>query len=207
MNSGQRRASDNSGASTKLDLIEAARRLLATEGAEGLTSRAIAAAADANLASITYYFGSKEQLVIEAMVSNARELLAPVVGKLRSEGDPVANMLEAVLLLNRMVREHDDSLVAYVQALARASTDPSVASPLRAFHRDIEQLLAEQIDAQRSAGQLPNWVSSADMARLVVAVIHGTLVTSQVDPERVDEAAIGTQFAQLLLEARTSVNG
>ena len=40
------------------------------------------------------------------------------------------------------------------------------------------------------------------MAQLIVAVVHGTLLASVVDPGHTDEAAIGAQFAQLLLGAR-----
>ncbi len=42
------------------------------------------------------------------------------------------------------------------------------------------------------------------MAQLIVAVVHGTLVASVVNPAHTDEAAIGAQFAQLLLGARTT---
>ncbi len=204
MKSDQRRASEDSNAPTKHKLIAATRQLLADGGAEGLTSRAIATAADANLASITYYFGSKEQLLTESMIATARELLAPVVAALRSDGDPVAKMLESVLLLNRILQERRDDLAAYIHALAAAPSNPAIATALRGFHHDIGLLLAEQIDVQRSAGQLPAWVSSTEMARLIVAVVHGTLVASVLDPERTDESAIGAQFAQLLVQARTT---
>ncbi len=204
MKSDQRRASEDSNAPTKHKLIAATRQLLADGGAEGLTSRAIATAADANLASITYYFGSKEQLLTESMIATARELLAPVVAALRSDGDPVAKMLESVLLLNRILQERRDDLAAYIHALAAAPSNPAIATALRGFHHDIGLLLAEQIDIQRSAGQLPAWVSSTEMARLIVAVVHGTLVASVLDPERTDESAIGAQFAQLLVQARTT---
>jgi AcrR family transcriptional regulator len=203
MNSVQRRSSEDSDARMRSKLIEATQLLLATGGAHALTSRAIASAADANLASITYYFGSKEQLVTESMIAAARDLLAPVATTLSSAGDPIAKMLESVVLLNRILDEHRDDLAAYLQVLAASPTNPSIAAALQALHRDMEQLLAEQINAQRGAGQLPSWISPTPMAQLILAVVHGTLVASVVDP-KTDEAAIGAQFAQLLLGARTA---
>ena len=204
MSQGQRRSSEDSDARTRGKLIDATQRLLATAGPDALTSRAIASAADANLASITYYFGSKEQLVTESMVAAARDLLAPVVTTLSSDGEPTAKMIESVALLNRILGEHRDDLAAYLQVLAASPTRPSIAAALQALHRDMTQLLAEQITVQRAAGQLPSWVSPTAMAQLIVAVVHGTLVASVVDPGQTEEAAIGAQFAQLLLGARTT---
>ena len=200
----QRRSSEDSDARTRGKLIEATQQLLATAGAHALTSRAIASAADANLASITYYFGSKEQLVTESMIATARDLLAPVVLTLNSDGEPTVKMLESVVLLSRILDEHRDDLSAYLHVLAASPTNPSIAAALRALHRDMARVLAEEIDVQRAAGQLPSWISPTVMAQLILAVVHGTLVASVVDPGNVDEAAIGAQFAQLLLGARTT---
>lgn len=200
----QRRSSEDSDARTRGKLIEATQQLLATAGAHALTSRAIASAADANLASITYYFGSKEQLVTESMIATARDLLAPVVLTLNSDGEPTVKMLESVVLLNRILDEHRDDLSAYLHVLAASPTNPSIAAALRALHRDMARVLAEEIDVQRAAGQLPSWISPTVMAQLILAVVHGTLVASVVDPGNVDEAAIGAQFAQLLLGARST---
>ena len=200
----QRRSSEDSDARTRGKLIEATQQLLATAGAHALTSRAIASAADANLASITYYFGSKEQLVTESMIATARDLLAPVVLTLNSDGEPTVKMLESVVLLSRILDEHRDDLFAYLHVLAASPTNPSIAAALRALHRDMARVLAEEIDVQRAAGQLPSWISPTVMAQLILAVVHGTLVASVVDPGNVDEAAIGAQFAQLLLGARST---
>ncbi len=138
------------------------------------------------------------------MIATARELLAPVVATLRSDGEPTVKMLTSLRLLNRILEEHRDDLAAYVQALAAAPSNPSIASALQGLHRDMAQLLAEQIDIHRSAGQLPGWVSPPAMAQLIVAVVHGTVVASVLDPGHTNESAIGAQFAQLLLVARTS---
>lgn len=204
MISNQRRSSTDSDAPTRSKLIEATRQLLAASGADALTSRTIAATADANLGSITYYFGSKEQLVTESMIASARDVLTPVVATLSTDGDPTTKLLQSVDLLNRILVEHRDDLAVYVHALAAAPTNPSIATALQGLHRDMGQLLADQISVQRSAGQLPPWVSPAAMAQLIIAVVHGTLLASVIDPGHTDEAAIAAQFTQLLLGARTT---
>lgn len=169
-----------------------------------LTSRAIASAANANLASITYYFGSKEQLVTESLIATARDLLEPVVSTLGSDVEPTAKMLTSVAMLNRLLDERRDDVAAYLQMLAIAPANPPIAAAVQALQREMAQLLAEQIEAQRAAETLPSWVSPTAMAQLIVAAVHGTLVASVVDPETTDHTAIGAQFAQLLLSARTT---
>jgi AcrR family transcriptional regulator len=200
----QRRSSEVSDARTRDDLIAATRKLLATGGTDAPTSRSIAAAAGANLASITYYFGSKEQLMTESMIAAARDLLAPVVSVLGSGGEPTATMLTSIDLLNRILDEHRGDVAAYLKVLAAAPSNPAIAMALHTLHREMEQLLADQIDVQRSAEQLPSWVSPPAMAQLILAVVHGTLAMSVVDAAHTEEAAIAAQFAQLLLHARTS---
>jgi len=69
-------------AGTKLALIEAAGELFAAYGFEGTSVRAIAEKAGANVASINYHFGSKENLYTEVMryvVYRGRSLTPSVV--------------------------------------------------------------------------------------------------------------------------------
>lgn len=66
-------------------LLAAAGTLIAQEGTAAATSRAISARAGENLAAITYYFGSKDELVSEALIRHARTLIEPVVTELTSD--------------------------------------------------------------------------------------------------------------------------
>jgi AcrR family transcriptional regulator len=93
----QRRAAGSADSQVKECLVEAAQALIAEGGVEALTSRAITGRAGQNLGSITYYFGSKEALVTEAMARTARQLVAPVLNVLTDpHPDPVARLVDAV---------------------------------------------------------------------------------------------------------------
>ena len=50
--------------STKVTLLEAAKHVLMTEGYSGLSTRAIATAANTQMSQIRYHFGSKEGMVL-----------------------------------------------------------------------------------------------------------------------------------------------
>jgi len=99
MNEVQRRSSKDSEAGTRATLIAATQQLLATEGTDALTSRSIAAAADANLASITYYFGSKDHLVAEVFWRRLSSLPTPVSDGRRSPLTRVSAALRELALL------------------------------------------------------------------------------------------------------------
>lgn len=203
MKSGQRRAATLTKASVRVDLVTAAQRLLMADGPEGLTSRSIADEAEANLASITYYFGSKDQLVAEAMIAVARDLIEPVVAQLsNSDGDPVTNLLTTAQLLYRVLAENRDQLPGYVHALAAASNDDRIGDGIQKLHHCLRVVLAESIAGQRELGLLPAWVDPEAMAQLILAVGNGVVIAKVTDPDRTDEVAIGTQFAQLLIAAR-----
>ncbi|MBW4838551.1 MAG: TetR/AcrR family transcriptional regulator [Paenibacillaceae bacterium] len=55
------------GLSTKQNIIQATLELIKTEGADQVTLRKITAAAKVNLALVNYYFGSKDNLINEAL--------------------------------------------------------------------------------------------------------------------------------------------
>ena len=57
---------------TRQALLSATRRCIGRRGLAATTSREITAEADANLAAITYHFGSKDDLVTEALLEGIR---------------------------------------------------------------------------------------------------------------------------------------
>ena len=93
---GQRRASDPSGSATRSALLAAGRDCVREYGLAKTTSRLIAGAADVNLGSITYYFGSKEDLLAEALFGELSARLAPVLDTLESDDPAPGRLLGAV---------------------------------------------------------------------------------------------------------------
>jgi AcrR family transcriptional regulator len=188
-------------------LIKAAGELIAERGVSAATSRAITERAGENLASITYYFGSKEILVSEALVREARALLHPVVDLLGGDGEPAGKLSAAVQLLTGIVQERADRLAAYVDCLAQAARHDQVAAEVRGLLGELQRHLADEMTRQRVDGLIPDWVDPSAMAALIIALANGVVTGMVVDPDGTDPAAIGQQFAALLLSARTQDAG
>lgn len=185
-------------------MLDTTAELLRAAGPQAATSRAIADAAGENLGAITYYFGSKEQLVAESMVAVARTLIEPVVAELADrDADPVQKLVGSIQLLYGILDANRHQLPGYLHSLAAAATNKTVRHGIQALHRSLASVLAEAIGDQRSRGLLPGWIDPEPMAQLIVATVNGVIVAAATDPERTDEVAAGAQFAQLLLAART----
>jgi len=205
MTSLQRRAAPATTAETRTRLVDATAQIIRTGGPHAATSRAIAEEAGENLGAITYYFGSKDDLVATALMANARSLIEPVVNELsRQAVDPVVKLLTAVRMLNDILGDHRDELPTYVHGLSATQHDVAVRDEIRRLHRGLANVLAAEMRTQKVRGLLPAWVDPSAMAQLIVALVNGVAIAVATDPDETDATAIAGQFAQLLLTARTT---
>jgi AcrR family transcriptional regulator len=186
---------------TRERLVVATRDAIRELGLPAVTAREITARASANLAAIPYHFGSKEALVTEALMAEARELLAPVwelLGADRSAGDRAG---AAVALLNDLFEEASEQVPVYLAALAAAPHLPEVRAGLGEMWEELRGRLAADISAQLESGLLPAWVEPSAMAALIVGLVNGVVIASVVDPVGPDHRAVAGQFLALLLAA------
>ena len=188
-------------------LLKATARLLSNGGPSSATSRAIAAEAGENLGSITYYFGSKDELVAQSLASVARTLIEPVLDQLTEQRtDPATKMLAAAQMLQQILANDQNQLPAYVQCLAAASAGDTVRNEVQRLHREVAAVLAAEMVAQRDAGTLPDWVVPDSMAQLIVSLVNGVALSVTTDPASADPSGVAAQFAQLLLAARNKAS-
>ncbi len=170
-------------------------------GLAGTTSRQIAAEADANLAAITYHFGSKDELIAEALFGEIERRVAPALAVLGTEGEPAQLMLLAVQeLLAEFERSKRDTLV-YLEALLLATRDARYRRRALKLYRGVGAALAEMIEGMVDDGLIPAWVEAEPMASLVLSVANGIALQTRLDPTGPDHGAMAGQFAGLLLAA------
>ncbi|MFP3902476.1 MAG: TetR/AcrR family transcriptional regulator [Acidimicrobiia bacterium] len=190
-----------SSSQTRDQLIRATRDAIRDVGLPAVTARVIAERSGANLASIPYHFGSKDALVAEALVAEARELVAPVLALLAADRPPPERASEAASLLSELFDASRSQVPVYLAALAAAPHAPGVRAGLAELWTDLRSRLAHDIRRQLDARQLPGWVSPDAMASLILSVVNGVVVASVVDPEGPDHREVAAQFLALLLAA------
>jgi AcrR family transcriptional regulator len=192
------------GTGTRERLIQATLELLAKGGLPAATSRAITAKSEANLQAITYHFGSKDELVAEALLRAFRTWIEPARTVLRSDQDPVTKMVGAVQALQASFERARPILPVYLEALVQAPKKQRLRNGVRKLLRELHTLLVEQIAELRNTGFLPAWIEPDAMATLLLSTADGLALHAALDPKAVDHHAAAAQVTQLLLAARAA---
>lgn len=108
------------GDQTRAALLTAGIRLFGTKGFEATSTREIAAAANANIASIAYHFGGKDGLRLacaEMVGSRIKAVVGPVLGAIDPKGDPAL----AQVAFERVIMGVTDFMLGQVEARDIAS--------------------------------------------------------------------------------------
>jgi AcrR family transcriptional regulator len=188
---------------TRERLVQATRAAINDVGLPAATAREITGRASANLAAIPYHFGTKDALVTEALVTEAHELLAPVLELLTGDdGSPVERAGAAVAMLGELFDRSRSQVPAYLAALSTAPHSAAVQAGLGALMGELRARLAADVQRQLDAGLVPPWIDPPALAALVLALANGVLIASVVDPEGPDHRAVAGQLLGLLVAAR-----
>jgi AcrR family transcriptional regulator len=163
--------------SNRTALLEGALRCLERLPAERVTARAIAEEAGANLASISYHFGSKEGLLTEAVVLGLDRWLeqigAALSGARLPDGPTRFRRAWEVVEATRV--RHLGLARAFVAAMARAQHDEAVRTALAAGFAKTRVPVAELLDLGVDQ-------PGRDAAGLVLAMFYGLLLQGLLDP-------------------------
>ncbi len=189
---------------TRESLLVAARTCIGRKGLAATTSRDIASEAGANLAAITYHFGSKDKLVASALLDELRSWLTPTLEVLGGDGDPSIRTMLAIQSLMTTFQDHESAAPTYVQAVAQAPMLPSLQEGLIELWVELRELLAADIEAMQDRGELPSWIEPITMAAVLVAVANGLVLHVSVEPEGPRLSDMASQFGVLLLAVRSS---
>lgn len=125
-------------------LVEAAYRLLAERGFEGLRTREVAAAVGVNVATLHYYFPTKEALVaavVEHAMTRFRSTLQPGQGPAL-----LAGHLRAV---RELLRDEPELGAVMAELALRSARDPGIremlAGTFAAWHETMRGLLRNAV--------------------------------------------------------------
>jgi AcrR family transcriptional regulator len=182
-------------------LLEGTIATLKERGLHGTTSRQIARASGVNLAGITYHFGSKDELVSQALLQAIRGWVEPAMAILRQDIHPALRMIGATQALQESFERARDLLLVYLEALVQAPRTDTLRRGVEELFTELRGFLAGQIGELKSLGFLPAWIEPQAMATLLVATADGLALHAALDPDSVDHHAVAGQAMQLLLSA------
>lgn len=157
-------------AGTRERLLRSAADVFARRGYDGARVADIAAQAGLSNGALYAYFGSKAELLVGALRTHGRRLLADLVAV---EPDrPITDLLLVTGRSLRRQRDPDGYLV--IEALTAARRDAEVAAPLRDYVRERADWLAALVREAQGRGELDPGLSPEAVAHFCLCLSVGS---------------------------------
>jgi AcrR family transcriptional regulator len=189
-------------ADTKRRLLDAALTTVREHGVAGATSRQIAAAAGTNLQAITYHFGSKDELVAQALIGAVRTWIDPVRALLHGmPDDPASGLTTALERIDDVANRVADQVPAYLEALAQVPRRAEYRAQVHELLAELRTDVAHALHGLKASGALGEWVDPDAMAALVVAAADGVAIHFALEPDSASSSQVLQQAGGLLLAA------
>jgi AcrR family transcriptional regulator len=185
-------------------LIKGARQCIEQIGYARTTARDVAAAAGVSLGAIGYHFGSKEELLNEAIAEGFRDWTAsfvPLVSESADRGiDAVAS--QAIPQLFHLMETSRPLLIAFIEAMAQAEHVPALRAQLAEQYRQSRATAVDMMASTLGPQLEVAGISPATMGSLVLALVDGLMMQYLVDPD----AAPGSAEILALYRALTGAD-
>lgn len=166
-------------AETRERLLSAAAAVFAERGYDGTRVADIAAAAGVSNGALYAHFGSKAELLVDALRTHGRRTLADLFA-----ADPDRSVTELLLVIGRSLPRRsgpEDDLI--VEGLVAARRDADVASPMHDYMDERADWLVELIRAAQADGELDQALSPDALAHFCLLLAMGSaLVTPDLHP-------------------------
>ncbi len=182
---GERRSGVGDRADRRRALIVAAYDRIANAGFEGLRTRDVAADVGVNVATLHYYFPTKEAL-IRGVVGHA---LRKFAATMPAEGSPAEQLRQHLTALRHLLKEEPRLCAVLGELTLRAPRDPVIASVLRGTDDPWHRMLGDLFRRGIADGCLDSRLDPDDAAALTISAIKGVSLptTSPRQPERIDQ--------------------
>ncbi|HYW24267.1 MAG TPA: TetR/AcrR family transcriptional regulator [Terriglobales bacterium] len=165
-------------------LVRAAFNEIAERGFEGLRTREVAGEVGVNIATLHYYFPTKEALirgVVELAMERFRSTLAP-------RGSSAEQLRDHLRAVRRLLAEEPELGAVMAELALRSARDPNLARIMEEttayWHRTVRGLLRNAV----RAGELRPDLDSDDVAAIIVATLTSMTLPAVAGAGRADQA-------------------
>lgn len=187
----------------RLELLDAAYALIAEKGIEGLRTRDIATRAGVNIATLHYYYATKEVLLV-ALVHHVSDIFMAPEARRRTpaKGRPLASL--AAHLANAWSRFEDNPQLATVllELMLRARRDAVARQALGAVQASWNGLVAAILRRGIASGELRADLAPRLAAAVVTSFVIGAAMQLGLRPRAFAFAAAVGEFERWLGAAR-----
>jgi AcrR family transcriptional regulator len=175
-------------AKTKTALLEAAKQLVGERGYAGTSVRQLTAAAGANLGAVNYHFGSRENLLNEAMLDFFKEWAGRSADvDVDPEAEPLRQLAERSRPMVEGIPAARPAFVMALEALLQARRTPELHARLAEHYAALRRMATEGMAQTKRGSELPpRFLEVA--ASYMVAVADGLQVQALLDPDVIPTA-------------------
>lgn len=184
------------GDSTKTALLEAAKQLIRERGYAGTSVRDLAGAAGANVAAVSYHFGSRENLLNRAVLESFSEWIESIgqvssqLTSTHSNAGPLEHMAAQARPILAEFPERLPLFVLGLEALLQAQRSPELLSEMAAHYSELRRRASEFIIAATPGYEPPPQDEPPPRrvevaASFMIAVADGLMLQSLLDPEAI----------------------
>jgi AcrR family transcriptional regulator len=182
-------------------IIEAMRRSVATRGTVGSTFDHVAREAGVSRGLLHYYFGTKEQLLVEAVRRDCElrlQTLKSQLSRAQSADDFIDLMAQN---LTRTVREEPELITLVFELFSLSRRNADIAVEYAELMRATREQVAGMLDAGQREGILRLHAEPEAVAEILFSLGDGLALRMLTEPERDFSAAVeaGIACARVLL--------
>jgi AcrR family transcriptional regulator len=165
-------------------LVLAAFNQIAERGFEGLRTREVAAGVGLNIATLHYYFPTKEAL-IRGVVAHAMNRFRSTLTPHGSPADQLRNHLRAV---RKLLRDEPEVGAVMGELALRSARDPSLARIIGEAYQAWHQTLRGLLRRAARDGHLARELDNDDVAASIMATLTSITLPSTASADRNDRA-------------------
>jgi AcrR family transcriptional regulator len=176
-------------------IVEAMRRSVARRGTAGSTFNHVAREAGVSRGLLHYYFGTKEQLLVEAVRRDCElrmELLEQQLAGARTADDFIGLMAAN---LQQTVREDPDFVTLIFELFTLARRNREIAAEYAQLMRRTREQVAGMLAKAQREGVVRLHAEPDTVAEILFALADGFALRMLTEPERDFEATVGAGIA------------
>jgi AcrR family transcriptional regulator len=198
--SGEKPAHTPRGESQQQALVRAAYELIAEKGFEGLRTRDVAERAGVNIATLHYYFHSKEDLIRSVGDYLTREFRTVHAPGMETETlNPLELLQREFADARYQVHEAPQMYIVLFELLMRSLRDPAIKSVFE-LGAHWEEHIESYIAAGVRSGQFRQDLDISATAWMLVGSVVGYILQAALNPQEYPAERVAEQIERLLTD-------
>jgi AcrR family transcriptional regulator len=187
------------GTAQRAALVQAAFDLIAERGFEGLRTRDIAARARVNIATLHYYFATKEDLiraVVDALVERFR--VQGEISMVAQPKNPLNELRQELRDAEYQVRETPELFAVLFELFNRSLRDPAIKAILRDADAHFHQRVTSYLGVGVEQGIFRTDLDIPAAASALIVLIKGLAIQMMTDLDGFPAERVNTEIERWL---------